>query len=171
MTAKELEALLTRTAFDAALALFSAYEVPLEPLDGKANQTRCELDVIGIVGFSGRQFVGTLVLGATNEPLRRSMPRDGSVRDWIRELANQLLGRIKNRVCSRGIEICARLPAVVSGDHLAPVTWRPDFEPLRFAALGGRVCFWIELDAQREITMKHSIGQEEFPSEGEVILF
>jgi CheY-specific phosphatase CheX len=171
LTSEEVERLLTQAAFEAGMALFSAYDVSLEPADLDVYQARGNLNLISVVGFAGRQIAGTLVLGATEEPLQLSMPQGASARDWIGELANQLLGRIKNKVLRRGIEIYAMPPAVVSGEHLTPVTSRQDFEPLLFATPSGVVCLWIEIELPREVTPDPSVGQGEIPTEGDVILF
>ncbi len=170
MTAEEVERLLMQSAFEAGMALFSAYGVALEPVDLEAYPNG-DLNLISVIGFGGRQIAGSLVLGATEQPLQESRPGSASARDWIAELANQLLGRIKNKVLARGIEFFAMPPAVVSGQHLAPITSRPDFKPLLFATRGGVVCLWIEVVLAGALDLVPLPADERTPSEGEVILF
>jgi hypothetical protein len=171
MSAREVELLFTSLAFEAGIALFRAYDVSLEPSDLEAYRRSPELTLVSVIGFAGRDISGTLVLGATQEPLERSKPPAASERDWIAELANQLLGRIKNKVLRSGIDFYAMPPAVVSGHHLAPVTSRPDFRPWVFATPGGVVCLWIELSTSPELHPDSQLTEAEIPAEGDIILF
>jgi hypothetical protein len=171
MTACDVEQLFTSSAFEAGMALFLAYDVSLEPTDIEDYRKSPELTLVSVIGFAGKGVSGTLVLGATNEPLERSKPGRSSERDWIAELANQLLGRIKNKVMRAGIEFYAMPPAVVSGNHLAPVTSHPDFRPWVFATPGGVVCLWIEVSASPEVQPDVALINAEIPSEGDVLLF
>src|SRR5262245_41188432 len=125
LTPEDVEKLLMQSSFEAGMALFSAYDVDLHPMTGNARDRCKDLNLISIIGFAGRQLSGSLVLGSSEEPLTLSMPRGSTGRGWIAELANQLLGRMKNKVLARGIEFYAMPPAVVSGTHLAIVTSRP----------------------------------------------
>jgi hypothetical protein len=171
MTAQQVEQLFTRVAFEAGMALFLAYDVSLEPADLAGYRQMPELTLLSIIGFSGRGICGSLVLGATPEPLQRSNPSQSTDRDWIAELANQLLGRIKNRVMRSGIEFYAMPPSVVSGHHLAPVTSEPDFRPWLFATRGGIVCLWIEVSAEPELELNQTLLTADIPNEGDVLLF
>jgi hypothetical protein len=171
MTAREVELLFTRLAFEAGLSLFRAYDVSIEPTDLEAYRKNPDLTLVSVIGFAGRQVSGSLVLGTTAEPLETSKPDAASPRDWIAELAIQLLGRIKNKVLRCGIEFYAMPPAVVSGSHLAPVTSKEDFRPWVFATPGGVVCLWIELSMSPELQPDGKLIDSDIPSEGDVLLF
>lgn len=171
MTSAEVERLFTSVAFEAGLSLFRAYDVSLEPTDLEAYRQRPDLTLVSVIGFAGRDLSGSLVLGATADPIDRSKPGAASARDWIAELANQLLGRIKNQVMRRGIEFYAVPPAVVSGSHLAPVTSHADFRPWTFATPGGIVCLWIELTVAEELQPDSALMADAIPAEGDVLLF
>jgi CheY-specific phosphatase CheX len=171
MTDRDVEELFTNAAFAAGMALFLAYDVSLEPTDIEDYRKSPALNLVSVIGFAGRGVSGTLVLGATEEPLERSKPGDASERDWIAELANQLLGRIKNKLMRVGIDFYAMPPAVVSGKHLAPVTSQPDFRPWVFATPGGSVCLWIEVNAAAEVHPNIALMAEDIPCEGDLLLF
>jgi hypothetical protein len=171
LAAREVEQLFTSTAFEAGMALFLAYDVSLEPTDVDEWRKNPDLTLVSVIGFAGKGVSGSLVLGATKEPLERSKPSRASERDWIAELANQLLGRIKNKVLRLGIEFYAMPPAVVSGNHLAPVVSQPDFHPWVFATPGGVVCLWIEVTAAPEVIPDESLVGADIPAEGEMLLF
>jgi hypothetical protein len=171
LTSREVERLFTSLAFEAGVSLFRAYDVALEPTDLAAFKAEQPVTLVSVIGFAGRHVSGTLVLGATDEPLARSKPKLASERDWIAELANQLLGRIKNKAMRSGIEFYAMPPAVVSGSHLAPVTSRVDFKPWVFATPGGIVCLWIEVFAAPEMQTDDELASAEIPAEGDILLF
>jgi hypothetical protein len=172
MSALEVEKLFTRTAFDAAVSLFQAYAVSVEPAGFDVYRKNPRLTLLSVVGFAGRELSGSLVLGSTTEPLLQSNPSHAPHRDWIGELANQLLGRVKNKIARQGIEIYAVPPAVVSGDHLAPALSPGDFEPWVFSTPGGIVCLWIDLAVAPELRLADvMVGGIEIPSEGDVLLF
>jgi hypothetical protein len=169
--AEDVRCLLTRYALEAGVELLAAYGVSLEPANWEVCQARGQFQFIGVVGFSGPQISGSLVLGVTEEPLRRSMPKGTSTRDWSAELANQLLGRVKNKALAWGIELGAQPPAVVSGRHLAPVKWCPDFEPLLLASQRGAVCIWMEMDLDRTVSPDPVLKRQKILREGDVMFF
>src|SRR5215213_8575987 len=87
MSAREVEQLFTILAFEAGMSLFSAYDVSLEPTDLEAYRQNPGLNLVSVIGFAGKEISGSLVLGATREPLARSKPVAATERDWIAELA------------------------------------------------------------------------------------
>jgi chemotaxis protein CheX len=76
------------------------------------------------VGLGGAELRGALILVAGNAFFRATYPlelgpaSDADLADWARELANQLLGRIKNRFAGLGINFNISTPTVLSGEHL-----------------------------------------------------
>jgi hypothetical protein len=76
------------------------------------------------VGLSGDEFRGALTLVARTSFFHNTYPPELGVAnepdlvDWARESVNQLLGRIKNRFASFGINFNISIPTVVSGEHL-----------------------------------------------------
>jgi hypothetical protein len=69
---------------------------------------------------------GKLVIIARPEFFRSTYPRDISagevsnpaLADWASEVANQLLGRIKNRLSAHAVNFALGTPAVIGGDRL-----------------------------------------------------
>jgi chemotaxis protein CheX len=75
------------------------------------------------VGLSDAIVSGTLVMVAS--PMffvltypAPDKPRADDVADWAGEVANQLMGRIKNRLGTHGLAIPTSIPCVVRGDRL-----------------------------------------------------
>src|SRR4030095_1236237 len=92
--------------YNCSCELFAAYQLHVEPRPLADFPPPEELALCGVMGFGGKQMRGALVLATTREPLERTNPGGlTSQRDWICELANQLMGRVKNRLLAVGVEI------------------------------------------------------------------
>jgi CheY-specific phosphatase CheX len=165
-TGAETRALVQRIAESACLQLFEAYGVELRRVDPSATPT-LPVCLSGVVGFSGPGIRGASILAASESPIARSNPAGGSLADWIAELANQLVGRIKNQLLLNGADVYATTPIVLPGDHVAPMR-RAEITPLVFSADGGNVFVWIELETKADFMLGTPI---EVVTEGEAVLF
>ena len=132
-----------------------------------------EVALCGMMSFRGQQLRGSVVLTASNGVLNVSCPAGAASQcDWICELANQLAGRVKNRLLARGIEIQLATPVALNGQALRPLTAkRRDCEV--FAGLGGTFCVWAdyELTAGFSFPLDAPSGCEPVIAEGETLLF
>lgn len=159
--------------FDCCRDLFSAYHLDVHPRDRNDFPATEELAICGVMGFGGKLMRGALVLAATNEPLERTNPEaHGSQRDWVCELANQLMGRVKNQLLSLGVEILLGTPTGLSGENLSP-TPRKLRAPQVFAAANGFVVVWIDCEYAKGFEL-HMTPSEHFEAaipEGESLLF
>src|SRR5262245_22334772 len=94
-------------------ALFSAYGIDVT--SGNAPDGASPL--LGRIHFVGRDMSGNLTIGLDREQLKRSLPvktdRQADLEDWVRELANQLMGLVKTRLQARGINVMLSLPLTV----------------------------------------------------------
>lgn len=155
--------------------LFATYDVPVRT-DRTTNGVDPQPSVafLALTGFCSEDVRGTLVLACAEGPLRASNPTGStSPRDWIGELANQLLGRVKNDLLCRNIELVTIPPTVVSGQHVHPVlSSSPGFHPvLMKSADGGLVCLWIEAEVSPRFQLKDPASNPDIPEPGEVMLF
>jgi CheY-specific phosphatase CheX len=99
--------------------LLEAYGVAARPAEDAGN-LGASLGFAGIIGFTGPVLRGTLLIATTNTALERSNPAPTSpTREWMAELANQLLGRIKNQLLACEVEIHLTTPLVLRGQHLS----------------------------------------------------
>ena len=106
--------------------------------------TEFALAFAAVIGFTGEALRGTLLITTTITTLERSNPVPGSpVREWIAELANQLLGRIKNQLLSCDVEINLTTPLVLRGQHLSVESLR-DSRPIEMETDGGPIFVWLE---------------------------
>ena len=123
---------------------------------------------------------GTLVLALTEELSGLSNPVTGASpsaitdrviqRDWVGELSNQLLGQIKIDLLRRGVEIYVNLPAVLQGQHLAPLP-RTQLKPLKFTLANGAAAVWIELETREGLKIEPATREDEGPAPGDTLLF
>jgi len=106
----------------ACLALFEAVGAPLEPVDVAVGSRD---DVGASIGFTGPSLRGALVLISTRHLIQSVLPEAvrgdsaAQVADWTGELANQLLGRIKNKLLNYGVSVDMSTPTVIFGLELA----------------------------------------------------
>lgn len=159
--------------FDCCRELFSAYQLDMIPRDRSDFPATETLAVCGIMGFGGKSMRGALVLATTREPLEQTNPDGfGSQRDWVCELANQLMGRVKNRLVAYGVEILLATPAGLSGDNLSPAPGKLR-APQVFAAANGFVCVWIDCEYMDgfELHTTPLPNAEPAVPEGEAVLF
>jgi hypothetical protein len=157
--------------FECCQELFSAYALDLHPRSRDDFPSAEALAVCGVMGFGGKRMRGALVMAATREPLERTNPGGlTSQRDWVCELANQLMGRIKNRLLALDVEIFLATPAGLSGDNLSPGKLRA---PQVFAAANGFVCAWIDCEMNEGFELPSGPFKtiDGAVAEGETLLF
>jgi hypothetical protein len=124
-----------------------------------------------VIGFSSEQMRGTLVLATSSEPLGRTSPVQGaSLREWIAELSNQLLGRVKRQLAERGLILAISTPVVLRGQHLRPLP-NKEAEPLIFDCEGGCVCVWMDAELTPELDLSHVQQDCQIMGEGDAMLF
>jgi chemotaxis phosphatase CheX-like protein len=93
--------------------LFSAYGI--DTAAGSSPDSAAP--VLGRIHFVGKDMSGTLTIGLDREQLKRSLPvasdRQADLEDWVRELANQLMGLVKTRLQEHGVHVILSLPITV----------------------------------------------------------
>ena len=159
--------------------LFAGYGVTVRRADESENPISPEFFLCSIIGFTGRDVRGTLVLALTEELSGLSNPVAGTnpsatdrliQRDWVGELSNQLLGQIKIELLRRDVEIYVNLPAVLQGQHLAPLP-RSQLKPLKFTLADGAAAVWIELETREGFKIEAATREGEGPAPGDTLLF
>jgi hypothetical protein len=150
--------------------LFSAYSVPLTQLDA-ADIARSRLEYCGVIGFTGDDMRGALLLGSSREPLVAVGSTDDAIRDWLAELTNQLLGRVKNQLVLLGPVIHVSTPIVLRGDYLSPMSAH-DLEPHLFTTpQGGLVSVWLDAEIKPGLVLSETPDMSATTLEGEALLF
>jgi CheY-specific phosphatase CheX len=154
-------------AGQACVELLQAYNVALTP----AAQGWSESDEVmfsGVMGFVGDRVRGTCLLAAPQGTVEAAAPKAAGARDWVGELSNQLVGRLKAKLMARGATIALSTPVVLRGVRLSPLP-RTDVEPVVFDSPAGKVLVWLEV----EIETDFQLGEERAltASEGELLVF
>jgi hypothetical protein len=164
----EIELRISTLGAEACAELFGAYGVGLSPTkkDWCASDERL---LSGSMGFVGRRVRGTCLLATTEAPLLESCPTRGKLRDWVGELTNQFVGRLKTKLLACGVEVFVTTPIVLSGVRIQPLP-RGRLEPFVFSSQNGEVLAWIEVDVDDGFVLG-SLHPGRSNSEGEVILF
>ena len=159
--------------------LFGRYGVAVQRAAEASAPVSPDFLFCSVIGFTGRDVRGSLVLALTEELSGLSNPISGpgtipsdrvTQRDWVGELSNQLLGRIKIELLKCGVEIYLNLPAVLLGQHLAPLP-RAQLKPLKFALSNGAAAVWIEIEARPGFKIDTGKAAEHGPSAGDTLLF
>jgi CheY-specific phosphatase CheX len=88
----------------------------------------------------------------------------------VGELTNQLIGRIKNRLLRRGVEVYITTPVVLRGRQLALDADGAIPTPMFFAGARGGVAVWIDTDADGEVTFCDDV-ELDVAEEGSALLF
>jgi CheY-specific phosphatase CheX len=133
--------------------------------------------MLAIIGFGGLSFRGSLIVSANSGLLERSCPvacagNEPQLEDWLGEIANQLLGRLKAKLLAHGIVIELGTPATVAGlelrvrprgDHHTPPLW----------LVSDKDWLVVRLDAiaASDVVLRLSPDPSNTATEGEVLLF
>ncbi|HSU42534.1 MAG TPA: chemotaxis protein CheX [Polyangiaceae bacterium] len=133
-----------RLAAEAGVELFRAYGVELELAPDGWVETDALL-LSGVMGFVEEHLSGTCVLAAPRDALMATAPADARPRDWVGELTNQLVGRLKAKLMAHGLTVAVSTPVVLAGIKLSPLP-RGDAEPSVYASKNGRVLIWLEVE-------------------------
>ena len=145
--------------------LFAAYGVEL---GASGRDHTADIGYAAVIGFTGESLRGTLLLAPARSIVERSQASAGiSDRDWVGELANQLLGRIKNALLRYGAEIFVTTPLVLRGEHIAPSP-RGGLKPHVFDG----VSVWFDADIINGVELVEGAGGDDVAAaEGEAFLF
>jgi hypothetical protein len=154
---------------EACAELFAAYGVTLGPAGNGLTQSDA-IVVSGVMGFVGARLRGTCLLASTDGPIAASCPANGSNRDWMGELTNQLVGRLKTKLLSRGVEVALTTPIVLSGARVQPVPRGP-LLPSVFKSETGEVLVWVEAESARDVTLAAAHPSSDTGGEGDILFF
>jgi CheY-specific phosphatase CheX len=153
-------------AVQACKALFSEYGVEVTRIE-REKAPKVQMLYCGILGFSGDELRGSVVLAATNQTLLDSNPvSGGSARDWIAELVNQFLGRLKLSLLARKVVISLATPVVLRGEHLS-LEARGPVIPLWFERPNGDTLgLWLDMETPPGFVLPEAT-EEQTPEAGE----
>lgn len=142
-------------AGQAWIELMADYGVPLTKIDPGWETRTDEAVLFGVIGFGGRGVRATCLLGAEGGLVEASCRVSGRPRDWIAELANQLIGRAKMKLVSHGLTVTMTTPLALSGVRVTPLP-RCGGEPMAFASPRGHALLWLEIETDEDLVLTPS---------------
>lgn len=97
---------------DCVIKVFEAYDATLEAADD-ADPGH---EVVAVIGYAADELRGGLALGISKALAQRTMPTSETpLYDWTGELANQILGRVRNKMLAYQVDIQISTPVVLHG--------------------------------------------------------
>lgn len=160
---------------DSVVALFKSYGVALEPDGTPLSKSLKLVQLFGVIGFSSQALSGSLLLALPQALVERTLPMpEASAGDWCGELANQLIGRLKNQLLKYQVAINLSLPVVIAGEGLKlPASTRRDCRYFSYATEG--TIFFIRLEMETsptlELVRQVNAANADAVDEGELLLF
>ena len=157
-----------------AVALFADYGQTLQVLESAEEPKRqLSMSLGAAIGFTSAHVRGVLAI-AVDEQLASAMhPLTGSdsasSTDWIGELANQLLGRLKNKLLAYGVELALSTPVVVQGTDLRLGAVHRRATRLAFGHGQNQAQVWWDAEVDSDLVLAEA--EDEAQSEGEMVLF
>lgn len=138
--------------------LMADYGITLSPRVG-CKMSPNEPVLFGIIGFVGSGAKATCLLGAEQRLVMASCRAHGLPRDWIAELANQLVGRVKMKLLASNVSVTLTTPLALSGVQLTPLP-RLALEPVSFSSVHGAalICLELELEAHFALAAEQPLG-------------
>lgn len=158
------------------LELLEAYGVRADASDAAWSEAdEHQPGIAGVIGYTSDVMRGSLVVYGFKSVLASMGQTDGSdlaLRDWAGEVANQLLGRFKNKLLHYGVVLTMTTPVVVVGFRLdvTSVSGMPRISSGAVSSYGRiRVALDAVADPDALVSAVESIPMG--ASEGEVLLF
>jgi CheY-specific phosphatase CheX len=118
---------LRECVFQCAQDVFASCSIPAEFAEGNACDGAKDGQVAAFIGFGGAHAQGMLTIIAPFTLLCEAHPIPGEggkgpneadVLDWAGEIANLLLGRIRNKVAQRGLDLQISTPKSMLASHM-----------------------------------------------------
>jgi hypothetical protein len=157
------------------IELFAAYGVAIAPVDlsrGKDPERQAD-HLAGAVQLSAQGRRGVLTLSSSNATLKRVKPTLDdplSFQDWMREMTNQLAGRIKNKFARYQFHLQVGLPTALKSSVIDQSP-DPRAPALIFAFHTLRDDVFVTLTGGFDEAGLILQGEIPVPEEGDVILF
>lgn len=110
---------LARLVTEAVAKVFDAYGTMVEQSDVADTGS----EIVAVIGYASNDMRGGLAIGISAKLAKATMPTANvPIYDWVGELANQILGRVRNRLLAYQVDIQIATPVVLHGlgVHVAP---------------------------------------------------
>ncbi len=157
----------------ATLDLFGHYGLDLSTLGPtEAERLISDLAIVAVIGFTGDSMRGSLILATVKPILDHTDPtNEAEHRDWMAELANQLLGRVKNKLIARECVIRLGTPVALAGLKLELTPTNDTTAAQAFSSESGQVCVWFDAELDQDFVLPEPVEGEATPEEGAALMF
>lgn len=160
---------------EATTLLFSSFGLVLD--SGEATPDT-SFQLVAVIGFTGDQVRGTLGVTVSPEVLTKAFATFGQsdpdqrlLNDFVGEIANQLLGRVKNYWIPSGLDVQITTPIVLRGVSLTICgTEHPTFYERSWVMEGSLVSVWVDAQPAEGLILQPPTEQQAI-QQGEVVLF
>ena len=148
-----------------ALELFESYGL-------SASLCECpeesEEQFVGVLGFIGGQVAGSVALTGDARAFSTCHPNAaGTLWAWVGELTNQVVGRFKNNLLMRGVDVTMSIPCVLRGFRLVPVP-RNEIATVHLTLGDAHLSLWLEVEGDPVFV---EADPDIIPPSGEALLF
>jgi hypothetical protein len=147
--------------------------------DGPSSQNTAS-SIVAMVGYAGPVMRGTLTIVAPQRLVRACYPVSAEsvglheLFDWWGEVANQFLGRVKNKLVGRGVEIHQSTPKSLLADQLRFLVSDQSISVFEVASGDDRIGVWFDAESNGSaalFTASPSVAPAPAAAEGEMFLF
>jgi hypothetical protein len=121
-----------------------------------------------VLGFTGPLLKGSLLVGVGRATLD-ALPHGGLPSEWLAELSNQLLGRVKHELLGWSVEIYLATPAVIAGERIRPLDGPSSAEHASWHY--GGIWMWLEADPSPALNLDGGRAEVESLNLGDALLF
>jgi hypothetical protein len=164
----------------ACTELFDAYGFTqhLRPESARADATG-HTTYASVLSAGGKGIRISSTLSLDRELLRQTHPSKAAevpereIEDWCRELNNQLVGRLKNKLLRAGCEMTTGLPVLVRGTDIVAVTSEDqNFRQYYFSSKYGNLTFTLAMLLSPGLALETAAPDaDEVKLEGAMALF
>jgi chemotaxis protein CheX len=152
-TKRQPEEIFHTSLREACDGLFASLRLNVLAALGRAPGSELEgTQLASVIGFLGTQVKGSLTVRAPVSFFSGTFPveKDGEhslheVSDWAGEIANQLLGRVKNKLLPYGVSFSMTTPAMIYGDCLQEAEARHGSLTIVFPWQEEQICVRFDL--------------------------
>lgn len=157
-----------------AVELFHANGIAVAPIARTTAAPKlCPECHPGLIGFVGRGFSGTLLILVPNEVfllLKQDGPRPFRAADWVRELTNQLLGRLKARLRPYQVTFRMGIPSSPRREEYERM-WSRGESPAVYRFRTVREDVVVIVNGSIDVSALVYAGNVKVPTEGDILLF
>ena len=128
---------------------------------------------VAVIGFSGDGLGGALGLAVSHALMKiaQGMATDKMADDWLGELTNQLLGRLKNGLLAYGVSYTLALPMVLHGLNIQIRNESKQVYKFQCAQGEAQACIWVDANWDVDLEMGLVDENQHAKSEGATVMF